>query len=123
MSSRGSRVLEELDRAMELARRMIEAFESPIHAFIYQRGIDDVNLVARVVRDAGIGQLVEQVVISGREGIYALLVNERGCRSECGYGRCEPGDEECMARCMDECRAKRLEAIIARLREFIGERG
>ncbi len=123
MEKRGSRVLEELEKARGLARRMLEAFSSPLHAFIYQRGVDDVNLVARVVRDAGIGQLVEQVVISGREGIYALLVNERGCRSECGYGRCEPGDEECMTRCVEECRAKRLEAIIARLREFIGERG
>ena len=115
--------MEELDRARELARRMIEAFESPLRAFIYQRGVDDVNLVARVVRDAGIGQLVNQVVISGREGIYALLVNDRGCRSECSYGKCEPGDEECMSRCVEECRSKRLEVIVARLREFTGERG
>ena len=99
---------------------MLEAFTSPIHAFIYQKSLDDINLVARVVRDAGIGQLVDQVLVSGRAGIYALIPNDRGCRNECSYGRCDPDDEECMERCIEECRAKRLEDIAARLREYAG---
>lgn len=111
---------EELERARELARRMLEAFSSPIHAFIYQKSLDDINLVARVVRDAGLGQLVEQVLVSGRAGIYALLPNDRGCRNECIYNRCGPDDEECIERCVEECRAKRVEAIVAKLREYIG---
>ena len=114
---------EELAKAKELAKRMIEAFQSPLHAFIYQKGVDDINLVARVVRDSGIAPLVNQVLVSGRAGIYALLVNDRGCRAECGYGKCDPSDEECMSRCVEECRAKRLEAIVAKLRDYVGERG
>ncbi len=111
---------EELERARQLARRMLEAFSSPIHAFIYQKTLDDINLVARVVRDAGLGQLVEQVLVSGRAGIYALLPNDRGCRNECIYNHCGPDDRECIERCVEECRAKRVEAIVAKLREYIG---
>jgi len=104
----------------ELAARMLEAFESPVHAFIYQRDLDDINMVARIVRDTGLGQLVNQVALSPRLGIYALVVNDSGCKRECLYGRCEPDDKECLGKCVEECRAKRLEAIIRRLREYAG---
>ncbi len=99
---------------------MLEAFQSPLHAFIYQRDIDDINAVARVVRDAGLGQLVNQVALSPRLGIYALTVNDAGCKRECLYGRCEASDKECLDKCIEDCKAKRLEAIIARLREYAG---
>ena len=111
---------EEFEKLREMAKRILEAFESPLHAFIYQRSIDDVNLVATVIREAGIGPLVNQVVLSGREGIYALLVNDRGCKNECAYGRCDPSDRECLDKCVEECKSKRLEAVVTRLREYIG---
>lgn len=114
--------MEGSDKLAELALRMARAFKS-FQGFIYQRGIDDPRDVLAVARSSGIGMLLNNIVLSQEHGIYALLPNDRACRTECTYERgCKPNDSECINKCMNECRSRTVERIVEALEKYAGSR-
>ena len=104
---------------VELAERMVKAFSSNLRAFIYQRGVDDPNAVLKIIRESGVQGIVDIRTISSRHGLYAVLINDTVCRAECRYNVCKgSGDEDCMDRCMRECRDKIVASVIERLNKY-----
>ncbi|BES81344.1 hypothetical protein [Pyrodictium abyssi] len=102
----------------KLAKRIAQAFKS-FHGFIYQRGVDDPKDVLTVVRSSGIGMLLNNVALSQQHGIYALLLNDRACRTECIYEKgCSPDDSECLNRCMEQCRSRIIDRIVEALNSY-----
>ncbi|MET1102179.1 MAG: hypothetical protein ABWW69_06885 [Pyrodictiaceae archaeon] len=80
-------------------------------AFVFQRDIDDISLVNRVVGSIGATGLLELVSIDNN--IFVLKINDRGCRVECKYRVCkEVAGDECLERCLEECRRRLRNRVI-----------
>jgi len=102
----------------ELARRIALAFKS-FHGFIYQHGLDDPKDILTVVRSSGICMLLNNVALSQQHGLYALLLNDKACRTECIYEKgCGPDDTECLSICMRECRLRIIDRIVEALNSY-----
>jgi hypothetical protein len=102
----------------EIARRMARAFRE-FEGFIYQREIDPPELVGKVVRESGIALLIVNKVLDARKGLYALIVNDKGCKTECVYGGpCSNDDKECIEKCVDECRKKIVTRVAEALEKY-----
>ncbi|ABM81100.1 hypothetical protein [Hyperthermus butylicus] len=106
----------------ELSRRIASAFKQ-LGGFIYQRDLDPPELVARIIRESGVGLVVLNTVVDTRLGIYVLTVNDRGCRSECSYSSgCDLDDRQCIENCVEECRKKLIERIVEALERYAAKR-
>jgi hypothetical protein len=102
----------------EVALRMARAFRK-FEGFVYQRELDPPELIGRVVRESGIGLLVLNKLLDGRKGVYALIPNDKGCRTECTYGGpCDPSDKKCVEKCVEECRVKIVRRIVEALEKY-----
>lgn len=97
-----------------MAARLAEALRAT-GFFVFEKDIDPVEEVMEAVRRAGLTQVLNLVMVDRRNGIYALELNDRGCRRSCAYeGGCGNDKtclEECIARCLEELRKKAIEAL------------
>lgn len=102
----------------ELARRIALALKT-FQGFIYQRDIDDPKAVLTVVRSSGIAMLLSTVTLSQQHGLYALLLNDKGCRTECIYEKgCSPSDNSCIEKCVQDCRSRMINKIAEALSKY-----
>lgn len=109
---------------LELIERMVKALSSNLRAFIYQRGVDNPNLVLKVIRESGIQGIVDIRTISSKHGLYVVLINDAVCKAECKYNVCKGSEnEECVDKCMEECRGKIIASVIERLNKYASRLG
>jgi len=102
----------------EVALRISKAFRK-FGGFVYQRELDPPELIGRVVRESGIGLLVVNKLLDAGKGVYALIPNDKGCRTECTYGGpCDAADRKCIERCVEECRSKIVQRIVEALEKY-----
>jgi hypothetical protein len=111
------------EKLREVAQRISEAFRR-FGGFIYQRELDSPEIIGKVIRESGIGLLVQNKLLDSQRGIYALTPNDRGCRTECIYGGpCEPSDRKCLEKCMEECRSRLIQRIVEALEKYAKRAG
>ncbi len=103
----------------KLARRIARAFRE-FGGFIYQKELDSPEAVGRVVRESGVGLLVINKVLStGENAVYALILNDKGCRTECVYGGpCSAEDKACIEKCVEECKARLRDRVVEALEKY-----
>ncbi len=110
--------------AAKLAERMARAFRSPLRCFIIQQGVDDVELMMRVLKDSKVMPLVTILSADRRGRILVVTVNTRPCRAECAYEKCKGvEDRVCMEDCMRKCTEERIELVARLLEEYAAKAG
>jgi hypothetical protein len=106
-----------------LAKRIAKALKT-YSAFVFQKDLDDVNDVTRIMRELELTPLMNIVALPN--GIYVVTLNTRPCNVECKLQKCRDVEEamkkQCMGKCLDECKQKLLARVIEVLESYAGRR-
>ncbi len=109
---------------IEGVKRLIQGFRV-FRAFVFD--ISERHLFPRIIRKIGLEPLVTIREASPRRPrVYAILLDDRPCLTECRYNcREHEGLErsQCMRKCIKECLDKRLEYLIDVLGKVLEQNG
>jgi len=103
-----------------LAKRMLQAFKSPIGCFIFDKNIDNIDKVLKVLKESKALQLLDLYNASREKGIIVIAVNIRSCRLDCIYEVCKNADDKkCMSKCMEDCINSKRSMVIKLLEKYV----